>query len=41
MAFKALLLTCEEDAKPVAQLTELTDADLPDGDVVVLSLIHI
>lgn len=35
MAFKALLLTCEEDAKPVAQLTELTDADLPDGDVVV------
>ncbi|MDC1116213.1 alcohol dehydrogenase catalytic domain-containing protein, partial [Alphaproteobacteria bacterium] len=35
MTFKALLLTCEEDAKPVAQLTELTDADLPDGDVIV------
>lgn len=35
MTFKALLLTCEEDAKPVAQLTELSDADLPDGDVVV------
>lgn len=35
MTFRALLLTCEDDAKPVAQVTELTDADLPDGDVVV------
>ena len=35
MTFRALLLTCEDDAKPVAHVTELTDADLPDGDVVV------
>ncbi|MAJ35943.1 MAG: oxidoreductase [Candidatus Puniceispirillum sp. TMED52] len=35
MTFKALLLTCEDDAKPVASLAELTDADLPDGDVIV------